>query len=148
MRVQDLIKTKGEAVIAVAETVRIKDAVKIMHKEHIGALVVLASGNQLRGVLSEREIIVALAEHGEVALDLPASDLMLRDRPVVGPSDSVRDAMAMMTERRARHLPVLIEGAVVGLISIGDTVKARLSEKIAENLVLQDIARWPASSVA
>jgi len=148
MRVQDLIKTKGEVVIAVAETVLIKDAVEIMHKEHIGALVVLAPGNQLRGVLSEREIIVALAEHGALALDLHASDLMLRDRPVVGPSDSVRDAMAMMTERRARHLPVLIDEAVVGLISIGDTVKARLSEKIAENLVLQDIARWPAASVA
>jgi CBS domain-containing protein len=148
MRVQDLIKTKGETVIAVAENVRIKDAVKIMHKERIGALVVLASGNQLKGVISEREIIVALAEYGELALDLCASDLMLLDRPVVGPSDSVRDVMTIMTERRARHLPVLMEGTVVALISVGDTIKARLSEKIAENMVLQDIARWPAASVA
>jgi len=99
-------------------------------------------------VVSEREIVGALGDRGAAALDLRVSDLMLADRPTVAPTDTVRDAMTIMTERRVRHLPVVSEGSVVGLISIGDTVKARLSEKITENLVLQDIARWPAPKVA
>jgi CBS domain-containing protein len=148
MRVQDVVKTKGDDVITVAETVIVKQAVRVMQARAIGALVVLASSGQLKGVISEREIIVALGRHGKAALDLRASDVMLPDCPSVAPTDSVRDAMTIMTEQRVRHLPVVLGGSVVGLISIGDTVKARLSEKIAENLVLQDIARWPASSVA
>jgi CBS domain-containing protein len=119
-----------------------------MQERGIGALVVVASNGQMKGVISEHEIIAALARHGKAALELRASDLMLRDRPTVAPTDSVRDAMTIMTDRRARHLAVILDGSVVGLISIGDTVKARLSEKIAENLVLQDIARWSAASMA
>ena len=148
MRVQDLITMKGDKVITVLETVRIRQAVQVMHQQAIGALVVITSAGELKGVISEREIVVALARHGYHALDLRASDLMLADCPAAAPTDSVRDAMTIMTEQRVRHLPVIRGSSVVGLISIGDTVKARLSEKIAENLVLQDIARWPAASVA
>jgi len=148
MRVQDVIKSKGDQVITVVETIRLKQAVSVMQEQAIGALVVLASSGQLKGVLSEREIVVALAHHGKAALDLRVSDLRLPGRPAVAPTDSVRDAMTIMTEQRVRHLPVVLGCSVVGLISIGDTVKARLSEKIAENLVLQDIARWPTASVA
>ncbi len=148
MRVQDLIKIKGDSVITVAESIRVKDAAGVMHERAVGALVVVAPAGQLKGVISEREIVVALARHGRDALELQAIDLMLDSRPVVAPSDSVRDAMTIMTEQRVRHLPVVADGAVVGLISLGDTVKARLSEKIAENLVLQDIARWPVAAVA
>jgi CBS domain-containing protein len=148
MHVQDLIKTKGDKVTTVLETVRVKQAIQVMHEQTIGALVVVTSAGQLKGVISEREIVVALARHGAKALDLRASDLMRSDCPAAAPKDSVRDAMTIMTEQRVRHLPVIRDGSVVGLISVGDTVKARLSEKIAENLVLQDIARWPAASVA
>jgi CBS domain-containing protein len=148
MRVQDIIKTKGDAVITVAETIRVQQAVLVMRERAIGALVVTTLGGLLKGVISEREIVMALARHGRAALDLRVSDLMLSDCPAVTPTDSVRDAMTIMTEQRVRHLPVVLGYSVVGLISIGDTVKARLSEKIAENLVLQDIARWPAASVA
>ena len=119
-----------------------------MRERTVGALVVVSPAGQLEGVVSEREIVGALAQRAEAALDLRVSDLMLADRPTLAPTDTVRDAMTIMTERRVRHLPVVSEGAVVGLVSIGDTVKARLSEKITENLVLQDIARWPAAPVA
>ena len=148
MRVQDVVKTKGDAVITVAETIRIIQAVQVMQRRGIGALVVVASDGQLRGILSEREVIEALARRGKAALDLRAADLMLRNPPTVAPADGVREAMQIMTERRARHLPVILDRSVVGLISIGDAVKARLSEKTAENLVLQDIARWPVATVS
>jgi CBS domain-containing protein len=148
MRVQDILKTKGDKVITIVDTTCIARAVSIMLERAIGALVVVTSDGQVKGVISEREIVVALARHGNKTLDLRVGDLMLTDCPAVAPTDSVRDAMTIMTEQRVRHLPVILDCSVVGLISIGDTVKTRLSEKIAENLVLQEIARWPAVSAA
>ena len=148
MRVADLVGNKGSTVITVVGTVRLREAVRIMQDKAVGALVIVTPTGQLEGVISEREIVAALALRAEAALDLRMSDLMLPGRPTVAPGDTVRDAMTIMTERRVRHLPVVSEGSVVGLVSIGDTVKARLSEKITENLVLQDIARWPAATVA
>ena len=148
MRVQDVIKTKGAAVITVADTIRLNQAAQVMQEQAIGAVVVVAPDGRLRGVISEREIVVALARHGKAAVDLTASHVVQPGCPAVAPTDSVRDAMAIMTEKRVRHLPVIADRSVVGLISLGDTVKARLSEKIAENLVLQDIARWPAALTA
>jgi len=148
MRVQDVIRTKGNDVIMVVETINIDQAIHVMQERAIGALVVVAAAGELKGVISEREIIAALARHGRAALRLRVSEVMLADCSTVTPMDSVHDAMAVMTERHVRHLPVMLNASVVGLISIGDTVKARLSEKIAENLILQDIARWPNASVA
>src|SRR5580700_9347047 len=139
MRVQDVVGAKGDAVITVVETIRLIQAARVMHARSIGALVVVTPEGELRGVLSEREVIRALARCGAAAVDLRVADLMLRNPPAVAPTDGVREAMRIMTEQRVRHLPVIRDGSVVGLISLGDTVKARLSEKIAENLVLQDI---------
>jgi len=148
MRVQDVINTKGNEVITVREDASVMDAVGIMQKRGIGALVVLAPDGRLKGVMSEREIISALIQHGTKALEQRVCDLAVFAGPIVDPADSVSDAMKIMTERRVRHLPVVLGPSVVGLISIGDAVKARLSEKIAENAVLQDIARWPRSVAA
>jgi CBS domain-containing protein len=148
MRVQDVIRTKGSGVITVGETARVKAAIGLMEDRRIGALVVLKSDGRLAGVMSEREVVVALARRGSAALDLLVRDLMIAGGPVVTPTDGIQDAMRIMTEHRTRHLPVVVDSTVVGLLSIGDTVKARLSEKIAENLVLQDIARWPVARVA
>jgi CBS domain-containing protein len=148
VRVAELISVKGSVVITVVGALRLRDAARVMQERAVGALVVVTPAGKLEGVVSEREIVGALAQRAEAALDLRMSDLMLPDRPTVAPTDTVRDAMTIMTERRVRHLPVVSDGSVVGLVSIGDTVKARLSEKITENLVLQDIARWPAATVA
>lgn len=148
MRVQDIIKTKGSEVISVLEDASIMDALRIMQSRGIGALVVLAPDGRLRGVMSEREVILALAHDGSRALDRRVRDLTMFGGPVVAPTDSIGDAMKIMTDRRARHLPVVSGSSVVGLISIGDAVKARLFEKIAENAVLQDIARRPRSLAA
>lgn len=134
--------------ITVAATIRVIQAAQVMQRRAIGALVVVGSDGQLLGTLSEREIVGALARRGKAALDLRVADLMLRTPPAVAPTDGVREAMQIMTERRVRHLPVILDRSVVGLISIGDTVKARLSEKMAENSVLQDIARWSTPAVS
>jgi CBS domain-containing protein len=148
MRVEDVIETKGRDVVTVTETSRVKDAVRLMETRGIGAVVVVATTGMLKGVVSEREVIVALALRGAAALDQPVRDLMAPAGPVVAPTDTILCAMKIMTEHRARHLPVIAGRSVVGLLSIGDTVKARLSEKTAENLILQDIARWPPAAVA
>jgi CBS domain-containing protein len=148
MRVQDVLKTKGSHVVNVPESASIKDAAKIMESQRIGALIVLSPNGRLKGIVSEREIVSALARCGRGALDLQVRELTMLGGPVVAPTDSISNVMEIMTERRVRHLPVVQQQAVVGMISIGDVVKARLSEKIAENLVLQDIARWPRSAVA
>ena len=143
MRVQDIIRTKGSEVISVCADASVVDAVQVMQSYNIGALVVVAPDGRFQGIMSEREIVSALAHHGIKALELHVRDLTLYGGPVVAPADSVGDAAKIMTERRARHLPVIAGSKVVGLISIGDAVKARLFEKIAENAILQDIARWP-----
>lgn len=148
MRVQDIIKSKGTEVIQVSEDTSIRDAVKVMRRLNIGALVVLTPDGKLRGIMSEREVVAALSHCGKCALELEVRDVTMLGGPVISPTDSVTGAMQIMTERRARHLPVVAGGSVVGLISIGDVVKARLSEKITENLVLQEIAGWPRAAVA
>jgi CBS domain-containing protein len=148
MRVQDIIDTKVAGVVKIGDAAPLGEAVASMRQQEIGALVVVGSDGKLKGVISEREIVVALARHGKRALELRVGDVMSLDHPALEPTDSVLRAMTIMTELRVRHLPVMLRGSVVGLISIGDTVKARLDEKISENRILQDIARWPVPRVA
>jgi CBS domain-containing protein len=147
MRVNEILKTKGSSVITVDAQAHLVDAARLMTRHNVGALVALAHGGHLYGVLSEREIVTATAL-GHNAHDLLVENVMLVAPPTVTPTDTVVDAMQLMTTKRVRHLPVINDRMVVGLISIGDLVKARLSEKITENMVLQDIARWSAASVA
>ena len=148
MRIRDIIKVQGTEVINVSEDAKISDAARIMRRLQIGALVVLTSDGKLKGIMSEREIVVALAQCGKCALELHVRELTMLGGPVVSPAHSVAYAMQMMTERRARHLPVVDNGAVVGLISIGDLVMARLNEELTENVVSQENARWPRTAAA
>jgi CBS domain-containing protein len=99
------------------------------------------AGAAVLGVVSEREIMFGLAKRGPAVLDYQVAEIMVVDGPVVLPTDSIQHAMAVMTHAKVRHLPVIDERKVIGLISIGDVVKSRLDEKIEENAVLQDIAR-------
>ena len=148
MRIQEVIKAKGNRVITVPEDTSLREATKIMEAHRIGALVVLMADGRLKGVVSEREIVSTLARCGKSALELHVRELTMLAGPVVAPTDSINSAMEIMTERRVRHLPVVQLQAVIGVISIGDAVKARLSEKITENLVLQEMVRWPRAAIA
>jgi len=94
----------------------------------IGALVVSQDGIAILGVISEREIVRALAERGGHVLQESVTDLMTTDVVTCGPEDSLEKIMSLMTNRRIRHLPVAVEGALSGIVSIGDVVKWRLTE--------------------
>jgi CBS domain-containing protein len=148
MRIREIIKNKGSDVISVSEEANISEAAKFMRRLNIGALVVLTAKGSLKGIMSERDIVHAVAQCGKCAFELQVRELTMLGGPVVGPTDSISDAMRVMTDRRVRHVPVVDNGAVIGLISIGDLVKARLDEKITENLVLQEIAGWPRAVAA
>ena len=119
MLIEDILQHKGRRVIGVAATAKVADAIDLMAREDIGAVVVLGGNHRLLGVISEREIVASVA----------------------APEDRVSEVQQIMTARRARHMPVVVDGKVVGVVSIGDIVQSRLQEKINENGVLRDMAR-------
>jgi len=128
MNVETILRSKGGAVATIAPRATIRDAAALLKRERIGALVVSSDGTKVEGILSERDIVHGLADRGTALLDMTVDALMTRRVFTCTPRDSVGDLMAMMTERRIRHIPVLKDGALVGIISIGDVVKHRLDE--------------------
>jgi CBS domain-containing protein len=109
----------------------------------VGALVVEDIDGQPVGLISEREVTLAVARWGGDLATRPVRSLMADGMTTVSPDTPIVEAMRLMTVRRSRHLPVVDRGRLVGIISIGDVLKSRLEEKTAENQVLMDIARWP-----
>ena len=128
MNVETILRSKGGAVATIAPQATIRDAAALLRRERIGALVVSNGGNKVEGILSERDIVHGLADRGAALLDMAVDALMTRRVFTCTPRDSVGDLMAMMTQRRIRHIPVLTDGMLVGIISIGDVVKHRLDE--------------------
>jgi len=109
-----------------------------MRLERIGAVIISADGKSIAGILSERDILRALAEHGAGLLALKAEDLMTREVVTCSREETLQSVMVKMTHRRIRHLPVVEQGELVGIISIGDAVKSRLEEAELETSVLRD----------
>ncbi|HEX6843160.1 MAG TPA: CBS domain-containing protein [Stellaceae bacterium] len=128
MNVETILRNKGGAVATIASHATIRDAAALLRRERIGALVVSSGGNKVEGILSERDIVHGLADRGTALLDMTVDALMTRRVFTCTPHDSVGDLMAMMTERRIRHIPVMTDGMLVGIVSIGDVVKHRLDE--------------------
>ena len=143
MLVSDLIHRKGDRVYSIGERASLATAAGIMVGANIGALIVAGPGGELIGLVSERDVTAALARFGAEADRKLVRDVMTAD-PVTTTADAtLAAAIRLMTERRARHLPVVDGDAVVGVLSIGDVLKSRLDEKVYENQVLMDIGRWP-----
>ncbi|MES2451140.1 MAG: CBS domain-containing protein [Pseudomonadota bacterium] len=142
MKVSDILAQKSSKLVGIASETSVRRAVAIMAAEHVGALVVEDLDGRLLGVVSEHGVIDGLARRGGHLLDMSVSEILVADGPTVSPDDSVTAAMRLMTERRARHLPVIADARLVGLISVGDVLKSRLAEKTEEVSVLQDIARF------
>lgn len=138
MTVEHILRGKGSDVITAPPSTPLGAVAAILREKRIGALVISQDGRGIDGILSERDIVAALADHGAQALDAPASTAMTRDVVTCSRRDSVQDLMTVMTDRRIRHLPVAEEGALAGMISIGDVVKARLAEVEAEAAALRD----------
>lgn len=110
----------------------VADAAKILHSKRIGALLVVDGKNAIVGIISERDIARGLAQHGGKVESLKVRDLMTSDVLVCSPEDTLEKLMGVMTNNRIRHLPVMNQGKLVGMITIGDVVKARLEEAAAQ----------------
>ncbi len=138
MHVSQILKMKGSAVITVTPEMTIAEAVETLSHRHIGAALVIAGKDRLAGILSERDIVHGLADHGAHVLTMHVSDIMTKAVVSCAPENTIDEIMHEMTNRRFRHMPVLDEGRLVGLISIGDVVKYRLEELSAESDMLRN----------
>ena len=132
MRVSTVLAAKGATVATVDPSATIAEVVDAFRLRGVGALVVTRDGCTVTGLVGERDVVRHLAEHGERVLRLTVVEVMSTDVPTCAPSDAVHEVMAVMTDRRVRHLPVVTDGVLSGIISIGDVVKARLGELEAE----------------
>ena len=137
MTVRAILDTKGHNVQSVEPDAKLSAAVKILGERKIGAVLVMSQG-RIEGILSERDIVRVLAERGAAVLEEPVSAVMTRKVVSCKQSDTVAAIMEMMTLGKFRHLPVLEEDRVVGLISIGDIVKWRVREYESEQEALRD----------
>jgi len=137
MKVEGILRSKGTNVVTADPRATIGSIVERLHRERIGALVVTESGSVL-GMISERDVIRGLAEHGPVILDKKVTDLMTRPVHTCSRGDSIKHLMSEMTRKRIRHLPVIDDGVLYGIVSIGDVVKNRLDEVEMEANVLRD----------
>ncbi len=139
MNVQSILSTKGSEVVTIAPTASLSQAVALLREKGFGALVASADGATIDGIVSERDIVRALATEGAATLDRDVASCMSAEVFTCQPSDSIDALMSLMTERRIRHLPTVDEaGTLTGMISIGDVVKFRLGELERENDQLHD----------
>ena len=137
MTVAAILREKGAEVYTVATDATLADAVRRLAEQKIGALLALRGG-EVAGVLSERDVVRCLARHGGAALTLTVSHAMSSPVVTITPQASVDQAMELMTERRFRHLPVVEDGRLVGIVSIGDLVKRRIDAAEREAAMLKD----------
>ncbi|HYG86083.1 MAG TPA: CBS domain-containing protein [Azospirillum sp.] len=138
--IADVLGNKGHTIVSILPTETVHDAARLLTLRRIGAVVVRDRRGKLVGILSERDIVRAIADRGEDALEEKVEDFMTKEVKTCQPKDSIKDLMQMMTIRRHRHVPVCNElGDLVGIVSIGDVVKARLDEQAHEVAVLRDL---------
>ena len=138
MQISRLLRRKGHEVITVDGAESVRGALAMLARHQIGALVVSSDGRRIDGILSERDIARGLHERGAGLLGDSVASVMTADVHTCAPSVGVQDLAQMMTDRRIRHVPIVDEGQIVGIVSIGDVVKARLDELEAERKQLVD----------
>jgi len=128
MYVRDILRDKGAEVFTIGPDATIRDLARTLTQKKIGAAVVVDEGGGLIGVISERDIVKCIADHGADCLSGEVRGLMTSDVVSCTPDTSIDEVMELMTERRFRHLPVIAGGALAGIVSIGDVVKTRIAE--------------------
>ena len=131
MLVSQILRTKGDLVFTATPTDTVGAICALLHSRRVGAMIVM-DGDRLAGIVSERDIVRALAEGGGAALTRPVCDYMTKDVLVAAPSETLNAQLSQMTDRRIRHLPVCEKGRLIGIVSIGDLVKYKISEVEAE----------------
>jgi CBS domain-containing protein len=136
--IQNILDRKGSEVVTVLATDTIKIAADKMREHSVAALVV-TSGDAIKGLISERDIVHAVSRQGQAALTTTVATIMTHSVVTITPSDSLRHAMQLMTSHRVRHLPVVVDGELLGIVSIGDVVKLRLEDLETETNVLREV---------
>jgi CBS domain-containing protein len=126
--VRHLIDRKGRQIFSIEPESPVLEAIRLMAEHHIGALLVM-KGNELRGIVSERDYARKVILHGKSSADTPVSEIMSSPVVTVSATQTVQDCMQLMTDRRVRHLPVVEGGRVMGMVSIGDLVKAVIEDQ-------------------
>jgi CBS domain-containing protein len=132
MLVSQILKDKGDMVFTAAPSDSVAAVAALLQARRVGAMVVMEEGQAVAGIVSERDIVRIVAERGAEGLSQPISACMTRDVVYAEPQETVDELLGRMTDRRIRHLPVCREGRLVGIISIGDLVKSKIAETVAE----------------
>ena len=128
MKVKDILKRKGDAILSVAPDTVIFDALRLMSEKNVGALLVMEN-EKLVGIFSERDYARKIILEGRTSLDTQVSEIMTPDVITVSPEEFIEQCMQLMSEKRIRHLPVMQSNSVIGVISIGDVVKSIIEEQ-------------------
>jgi CBS domain-containing protein len=131
-KVSAVLEGKGRQVVTVSPNDSVATLVRVLTRNRIGAAPVIDQAGRLMGIISERDVIRGIAEHGEAAIGLPVRQLMTSEVRTCAPEDAIVELMETMTLQRFRHLPVVLNGALDGIVSIGDVVKQRLKEAQSE----------------
>jgi CBS domain-containing protein len=136
MRIADVLRIKGAHVITVTPGTEVRHLLNVLAEHSIGAVVVSEDGTTVDGIVSERDVVRALAQRGPEVISEPVTAIYTADVVTVDPATQLEDLMRIMTERRIRHLPVVTDGALTGIISIGDVVRNRIDELETERSAL------------
>jgi CBS domain-containing protein len=132
MLVSQILRDKGDLVFTAQPGETVGAAAALLHSRRVGAMVIVDQEDAVVGILSERDIVRAVAERGAASLAEPISGCMTRNVVFATPSETVDDLLSRMTDRRMRHLPVVKDGRLMGIVSIGDLVKTKIAESEAE----------------
>lgn len=138
MRVKSILSAKGDAVVKITSTDTILATLERLKSHNFGALVVSDDGETVTGIISERDLVRAMVDHGAGLLEMTVGDLMTRQVRTCSPEDDIEDVMDTMTHGRFRHVPVVEDGKLVGVVSIGDLVKHRMGELVDETKALRE----------
>lgn len=128
MRISDILRVKGTQVITVSPDTKVRHLLAVLAEHRIGAVVVSSDGISVEGIASERDIVRALARRGAAVMSEPMTAIYTAEVHTVTPQTPLEEVMRMMTEHRVRHAPVVADGALQGIVSIGDVVKSRIGE--------------------
>ena len=132
MRISDVIRRKGAEVVTIKPDDTVRQLLDLLAQHRIGALVVSPDGRTVAGIVSERDVVRHLQSAGADVLDQPVGQIMTADVTTCGPDDGVEHLMRLMTDQRVRHIPVIVDGGLHGIVSIGDVVKHRIDELQSE----------------
>jgi CBS domain-containing protein len=138
MRISDLLRVKGTQVVTVPPDTTVRRLAAVLAEHRIGAVVVSGDGVSVDGIVSERDIVRALALRGAAVMSEQVTGIYTADVHTVTPETELDDVARMMTERRVRHAPVTVDGSLRGIVSIGDVVKSRIGELETERAALTD----------